>query len=320
MHTNILFLFPDQHHRDWMTYNKELPIVTPNIDRLMKEGTTFTRCYTSSPVCAPARACLASGMDYQNCRVRSNGTDYPLDLPTYYQSLQKAGYNVAGVGKFDLHKPKQPMNWNLDGSRCLDEWGFTHGIDNEGKLDGSNCYSLYGGPQGPYLDFLKKRGKADIYVNEHKIRKTCASAYITELDEDEYCDNWVGQNGLDIIRDLPKDTPWHLVVNFTGPHEPMDVTKRMADRWKDVEFPPPHKNEQEDYTAEDHQRNRQYYSSMIENVDRNVGLYLDLLEERGELENTVIIYSSDHGDMLGDHNRWHKSIHYEASIGIPLVI
>jgi len=319
---NILFLFPDQHRPDWLGDNPDLPLRTPNLDRLMAEGTTLTRAYTPSPVCAPARACLASGMDHDRCRVPNNNFDYPLDLPTYYQSLRDAGYRVAGVGKFDLHKDTSDpskLDWGLDGSRLLKEWGFTEGIDNEGKIDGSTSYRHHRGPRGPYLAFLHERGLAETYVQEHADSGKHKSAYVTALPEDAYCDNWLSENGLRFLREFPTGQPWHLVVNFTGPHGPMDVTQSMHDAWKGVEFPMPHANEQPGYTPEDHQRNRQHYAAMIENIDRQAGRFIDTVKERGELNRTLIVYSSDHGEMLGDHGRYGKCVHYEPSMRVPLI-
>ncbi len=321
---NILFFLPDQHRPDWLGCNPALPLRTPNLDRLCAEGVRFVNAFSPSPLCAPARACLASGLDYERCRVPSNRENYPLDVPTYYQRLRDAGYRVAGVGKFDLHKdlakPAAELDWGLDGSRLLAEWGFTEGIDNEGKMDGSGSYRSAGRPKGPYLNYLHQEGLADIYEREHREMGTCRGAYITTLPDDAYCDNWLSENGLKFLREFPADQPWHLVVNFTGPHNPMDVTARMAEAWDGVEFPMPLDNGDEDYSAEDHQRNRRHYAAEIENIDRQVGRFIDAVRERGELDNTLIIYSSDHGEMLGDHGRWGKCTWYQPSVGIPLIV
>lgn len=320
---NILFFLPDQHRHDWLGTNTALPLRTPNLNRLCSTGIQFTNAFTPSPLCAPARACLASGMDYEHCRVPSNRENYPLDLPTYYQRLRDVGYRVCGVGKFDLHKdiasPAADLDWYVDGSRSLEEWGFTEGIDNEGKIDGSSSYKAAGKPKGPYLAYLHEQGLAEAYVQEHAKRRKHRDAYVTSLPEEAYCDNWVSENGLRFLRDFPKDQPWHLVVNFTGPHNPMDVTQRMHDNWKDVDFPPPVDTEQPGYSPDDHQRNRRHYAAMIENIDRQIGRFIDTVRERGELDNTLIIYSSDHGEMLGDHSRWGKSIWRSPSTGIPLI-
>ncbi|MFP4355674.1 MAG: sulfatase [Phycisphaerae bacterium] len=321
---NILFFLPDQHRPDWLGANGQLPLRTPNLDQLCARGTRFTKAYTPSPVCAPARACLASGRNYDHCRVPSNKETYPLDQPTYYQRLQQAGYHVCGVGKFDLHKdlrkPREQLAWHLDGSRDLEAWGFDEGIDNEGKLDGSGAYSAAGRPKGPYLNFLHQRGLAETYCREHAERMDHADAYVTALPDDAYCDNWIAGNGLRFLRDFPTDRPWHLVINFTGPHNPMDVTRRMHEAWNDVTFPPPIDNDQQNYSDQDHQRNRQHYAAEIENIDRQVGRFLELLGQRGEMDNTLIVFSSDHGEMLGDHGLWGKSTWYEPSVGIPLIV
>jgi len=321
---NILFLFPDQHRPDWLGTNPSLPLKTPNIDRLCERGMRFTRAYCPSPVCAPSRACLASGRDYDRCGVRSNADTYPVSQKTYYMALRDAGYRVAGVGKFDLDKPTQ--DWHLDGSRSIHAWGFTEGIDNEGKYDGSNSYLTNSEPVGPYLQFLHERGRAEAYCREHgpDFRGVTFGGYTTCLTDEEYCDNWLSENGLRFLRDFPSGQPWHLVVNFTGPHDPRDVTESMRQRWQDAPFPGPYAPDRAadlpGMTEADHLRNRQNYAAMIENIDRQVGRFIKLVKERGELDNTLIVYSSDHGEMLGDHGRWGKGVWHEPSVGVPLVV
>ncbi len=321
---NFLFFLPDQHRSDWLGVNSELPLRTPNLDSLCASGMRFAKAFSPSPLCAPARACLASGLDYARCRVPSNRENYPLELPTYYQRLRDVGYQVCGVGKFDLHKdlarPRADLDWSLDGSRLLKQWGFTEGIDNEGKLDGSGSYRAAGRAKGPYLNYLDTHNLAEVYANEHEESGKHRDAYVTSLPEHAYCDNWLSENGIRFLRNFSANQPWHLVVNFTGPHNPMDVTQRMHDDWKDVFFPPPVRNEQAEYSPEDHQRNRRHYAAMIENIDRQVGRFLDVVEERGETDNTVVVFASDHGEMLGDHGLWGKSTWYTASSGIPLIV
>ena len=318
---NILFFFPDQQRHDWTGRNPALPLRTPNVNALVARGTSFTRAWCSSPLCAPSRACVASGRRYDRCGVPDNGANYPLDQPTYFQGLRQAGYRVAGVGKFDLHKDLTDPDgqwWELDGSRLLQEWGFTEGLDNEGKFDGSGSYRRHGTPRGPYLAFLEERGLADVYADEHADLKRHMGAYTTALPDDAYCDNWVAENGLRFLRDFPAGQPWHLVVNFTGPHNPMDVTASMRARWEGVDFPGPHSTDEVD--REGLLRNRQNYAAMIENIDSHVGRFLQAVEDRGETADTIVVYASDHGEMLGDHGRWGKSTWRQPSVGVPLVI
>ena len=313
---NILFFFPDQHRFDFVGYNQDIPVRTPHLDKLAEGGVTFTKAIVPSPVCAPSRACMAAGKRYHRCGVPGNGTNYPLDQPTQYQALRAAGYRTAGVGKFDLSK--NTLEWGLDGKRMIDEWGFTDGIDNEGKYDGTRSGATE--PHGPYLKYLYDNGWADIHlndfdrVNRHGFRDT----HPTKLPDEAYCDNWIAENGLDILKQLPADQPWFMQVNFTGPHNPMDITQSMWDARPDVQYPQP--NDSTELDGSQHNEIRRNYAAMIENIDRQVGRYLEEVEARGELDNTLVVFSSDHGEMLGDHNRWGKSTFYQPSVSVPLVI
>ena len=100
---NILFLFPDQHRFDWLG-SAGIPVPTPNLDALAGRGVRFTHAITPSPLCAPARACLAAGREYGSCGVADNAVDYPIDQTTFYTLLRDSGYHVIGCGKFDLAK------------------------------------------------------------------------------------------------------------------------------------------------------------------------------------------------------------------------
>ncbi|MBN2325991.1 MAG: sulfatase-like hydrolase/transferase [Candidatus Omnitrophica bacterium] len=312
---NILLLLPDQHRFDWISTTREIPVRTPALESLSKRGVRFTRAFCPSPLCAPSRASLASGKEYSRCRVKNNGVDYPLDQTTFYTLLRNAGYRVLGCGKFDLHKASK--TWGLEGKHLLPEWGFSDGIDNAGKWDAINSGKDV--PKDPYMFYLEQRKLRETHIQDFmQRRKTGKSAtFPTLLPDEAYCDNWIGQNGLDLIRGVPRGEPWFLQVNFTGPHDPWDVTRRMHALYDGVDFPPPNSNTQ--FDAETHTKIRRNYSEMVENIDRWTSLYIEELKKRGELENTLIVYSSDHGEMLGDHDRWGKSVPYQPSVGIPLV-
>jgi arylsulfatase A-like enzyme len=313
---NVLILFPDQHRFDWVGSNPDLPVRTPVLDRIEKAGMRFTNAVVASPLCAPSRACLAAGKEYDRCRVPGNGFNFPLDQTTFYQLLRNSGYHVMGCGKFDLHKKTE--DWGLDGKRLLPEWGFSDGIDNEGKWDG---WRNIKNPTGPYNAFLQERGVADVHYNDFaKRRDENQFAYTepTPLPEDAYCDNWIGQNGINLLNAAPKEKPWFLQVNFSGPHEPMDITRRMDKVCRNRDFPQP--NRCQTLTPEIHNAIRQNYSAMVENIDRWCGKLLEEVERRGELDNTLIVFSSDHGEMLGDHNKWKKRVPYQPSVGVPFVV
>ncbi len=321
---NILLLFPDQWRYDWVGgFSSDNPVETPNLTKLANQGIWFRRASVASPLCAPSRACMASGREYTRCGVPSNEADYPLPQTTFYTHLRESGYYVAGCGKIDLHKKTQ--EWGLDGKRLLKDWGFSDGIDNAGKIDAYS--SGLHEPHDPYMAMLYRRGLAAEHLADLKNRLGKASdgcplsyAYTapTPLPEDAYCDNWVAQNGLDLMEKAPKDKPWFLVVNFTGPHNPEDITHRMESLVRGRAFPQPVENTV--CKPETLNLIHENYTAMCENIDRWVGIYLDKLRELGELDNTIVIFSSDHGEMLGDHNLWGKTVPYQPSVGVPLIV
>lgn len=298
---NILFFFPDQFRYDWTSMNPSMPNITPNLKNLADRGVFFSSAICPSPLCAPSRACLASGRQYDRCRVQSNAAPFPLDETTFYKLLRdSAGYNVLGCGKFDLNKPGK--TWGTDGKHrreglpsLLDVWGFTDGCDIAGKKDGVNAYNK--NLPEPYFAYLKGHGLLD---------KT--------MTDEAYCDNWIARNGLELLRAVPNGEPWFLQINFNGPHDPYDPTQSMLKGWETAIFPP----------ALDNDKNvneiRQRYSAEVFNIDSWIKVYLDELQKRGELDNTIIIFCSDHGDMLGDHGLYGKYEPYQSSVGVPLVI
>lgn len=318
---NILFLFPDQHRGDWMPWKEgEFPIdgipkiIMPHLRKLMDEGITFTNAWTPSPLCAPARACLAAGRRYDQCQVPSNQYNYPDDMATFYQSLRDDNWQVGGVGKFDLDK--NSYAWGKDGfDDKVRHWGFTCGCDNAGKIDA--VVADDGNAADPYMYYLQDEDLMEVHVADFTKRRSGIDCKPTLLPEKAYCDNWISQNGIDLIRNFPEDRPWFMQVNFTGPHSPFDVTERMFNDWKDVDMPMPSEHSQDDDTVLCKRKN---YAAMLENIDRNIGLMLKEIEKRGELDNTIVIYSSDHGEMLGDKGKYGKCQPWQASVNIPMVI
>ncbi len=313
MKPNILFLFPDQWRGDWWSGGgRGVPVRTPTLARLAQTGTTFTSAFTPSPLCAPARACIARGAAYSAEGVVDNGVDYPVGAPTVYQSLRDSGYHVAGCGKFDLHKAH--YSWGPDGAHRLDEWGFSEGIDNEGKIDGVEAYKE--GTPGPYLRFLEERGKARVHVDDFAKRMPHGT-FPTALAAEEYCDNWITQTALDLLSAAPNDKPWFLQVNYTGPHSPFDVTEEMHQWYQDTDFEGPINPDPEPV---DHLSVRQNYAAMIQNIDAGIARLLEHPRIKGHRQETLVIFASDHGEMLGDHGFFGKSVPQNGSVHVPFIV
>jgi arylsulfatase A-like enzyme len=329
---NLLFFFPDQHRPDWVGFGpRALPLATPNLARVAREGAWFTNAICPSPVCAPSRACLASGNEYDRCGVIDNGDDYPRERTTYYRLLRDAGYHVMGVGKLDL--AKNAREWGLDGRLHMEEWGFSDQTNCSGKGDGLAAYLRDPvGPKDPYYAFLDSRtpprGRdcADDFVRRRLDypHSWWGDTAPSPLADEEYCDNWIARQGLALLDRAPAGKPWHLVVNFAGPHPPVDITRSMERSVRGPDrvlegLPRPYEY-RGPLSVGALARTAQNYAAMIENIDRWLGVYLQQLERSGQLENTIVIYASDHGEMLGDHDRWGKSVPYQASVGVPLLV
>ncbi len=339
---NILMIFPDQWRGDWINALSNIPLRTPNLNALVASGVSLGRTWTPSPLCAPARTCLATGLHYDASPVRHNREDMPLNQMTFYRLLRDSGYRVANLGKSDLLK--KAHSWgpdgrhNRDGIDCMTQIGFSDGFDSAGKHDSINAAEK--GCIDPYTDMLKSRGLIGTYVNDYKKRelqspaKVPLSAWLdgswaepppaytnidpVQIPDDAYCDNFIGTQTIDMLKEFSGDQPWFMMVNFSGPHEPMDITKDMADRWAEVDLPIAtgccHSDPDLVQTI------RRYYAAMIENIDDWVGKMIDQLKDQGQFENTLIVFSSDHGEMLGDRNLWQKSVPFEPAVHVPLII
>lgn len=293
-----------------------LPIRMPNIRHLMEQGTTFSRAVTNSPLCVPARACLALGQNYEHCGTWNNDYCCPTERPSFYRILREGGYVVSGVGKFDLHKPI--MHWGENGQiPPLERLGFSRAFENEGKGDAVWAYRH--GCLGTYGKYMQEKGLMEAYAVDHLRRATDPlDSAPADISAEDYADNWVTENALSELRALTaQPSPWFLMVNFSGPHDPWDITDEMKRAWTGVEFPVP-----PEFTGDKERLIgvRQNYAAMLENIDRNIGRLMEALQGAGQYEDTIIIYSADHGEMLGDRNRFFKSVPYRPSVHIPLVI
>jgi len=315
---NILFLFPDQHRSDYVGFDSSNPVRTPNLDAVAARGSTFRNAVSPSPLCGPCRTCIATGKAYPAAGVRNNGQSIPDGETLLYHHLQNAGYHTMGCGKFDLQKPMK--NWGLDGRNHLKAFGLHDGMDSEGKMDGASSGRIE--PRGPYMQFLETRGLRQAYSDD--IRRRWCDYYggvePCPLPDDAYGDNWVGRVAEDLIRRAPKEKPWFIQVNFPGPHDPWDITESMQSLYDGIDFPPPVAGTNDPEKLAALNRVRQNYAAMVTNIDRWTGRLIEAVKVRGELDNTLIVYTSDHGEMLGDHNRFIKQVPYQQSVGVPLII
>lgn len=319
---NILFIIADHHRWDWIGCSGYgIPVHTPNIDALATRGTLFEQCICQSPLCAPSRASLATGLYPNRTGVPDNEFDLDPSITTYMQLLRNHGYRVATCGKSDLHK--KTKWYGLDGwTRLMGQLGYTEAVDQAGKIDAA-LLSGWPTPSDPYMAYLHQQGLAKIHHDDYSKRREYRqehgrAAWAAPFDRRHHTDDFAGRAALDLLNGFPKGEPWYLQVNMPGPHDPYDAPAELLARYADIEFAMPVGASPDDRT--DHQAIRRNFAAMIEGIDEWVGRFIDVVAMRDEWANTIIVYTSDHGEMLGEHGRWAKLVPQEASIRVPLII
>ena len=329
---NILLIMTDQHRWDYLSCYGADFVDTPNIDRLAASGVRFTNAFTNAPVCAPARIGLATGMHPARIGTLTNQSYLPAHLPTYYQRLRDGGYRVGCVGKLDLAKPDK-YNGRYGDRPAVYRWGFTHPEEVEGKMHATQGEPT--APHGPYTHYLREKGLLETFWNDYRGRAkggwTVGESHDSALATEDFQDSYIGRRAAQWISTIADDFPWHLFVSFVGPHDPFDPPREYAERFRDAAMPDAIAksfdgkpqwilNRQKDFGTQELAQIRRQYCALIKLIDEQVGMLLDALEMRDMLDNTIIIFTSDHGEMLGDHGLFQKQVPYEPSIHVPLIV
>lgn len=311
---NILFIMDDQHRGDCTSAAGNRAINTPNIDRIGNEGVRFRCAYTTSPTCTPARSALLTGLSPWNhgmLHMVAMSEGYRFTKP---QALRDAGYYTIGIGKMHYNPQR-----NLNGfhKTVLDESGRV------ATPDFRSDYRAWFWSQAPQLD----PDATGIGFNDYP-----AKPYA--LPENLHPTYWTGETACNFLNGYNERQPFFLKVSFARPHSPYDPPERFFRRMRDRDIPKasvgkwaakyaPRSGPKDDIWHGDMgeqqvRRSREGYYGSIEFIDEQIGRILETLEKRGWLEQTLILFTSDHGDMTGDHNLWRKSYAYEASAHIPM--
>ncbi|MGD8239744.1 MAG: sulfatase-like hydrolase/transferase [Armatimonadota bacterium] len=330
---NILMVMSDQHRADWMGCAGADWVQTPNLDALAQRGVRFANAICNSPVCAPSRAALASGLRCSDVGVLGNSHLYPYHVPTYYQALRLAGYRVGCVGKTDLHKRDHWEGRNGD-RPLMYHFGFTDPTETEGKQSAARDY---GKPVCPYQHYLTERGLFETFAQDYASRGKHPACYAADsaLPLEAFHDAWIGQRACEFLETVSDESPWHYFVSFVGPHNPWDPPKQYGDMYRGAAMPSAiqdplqdkprfhgkrQERESRGLTPETLAETMRKYAGMTTLNDYYVGQFVGTLERRGMLDNTVIMYTADHGEMMGDHGLFHKSVYYEAALKVPLIV
>ncbi len=296
---NLLFVFADQFRKQSMGFMNEDPVITPNFDKFANQGVTFTNAVSSCPICSPFRAMLMTGRFPLSINMAANcmpGTDLELseDEVCFGDILKESGYATGFIGKWHLEMPSRNKSAKPPDDP-QNEWdGWTppglrrHGFD---FWYAYNCNGSHFNPN------YWKDSQERIDINQWSVEHETAVA-------------------IEFIKNKPRDKPFALFLAWNPPHPPFVAPEKYKALYKNKDLPiRPNVKVSSKY----HESYLPYLAA-VSSCDDNFGRLMNALDELGFTNNTILIFTSDHGEMMGSHDRFAKSIWYEESIGIPFMI
>ncbi len=315
---NVLLVTVDEWPARLMGAAGHPVIETPTLDALARAGTRYTNAYSETPVCVPARRSLMTGTDPRTHGDRiAQGTLRMPDLPTLAGTFREAGYQAAAIGK--LHVYPQRDRIGFDDVILAEE-----GRQLNGCVDDYEAFLAANGHAGEH--FLHGMGN-----NEYGWRPW-------HLREDLHPTNWIATQAARTIKRRDPTRPGFWYVSFTAPHPPLTplasyferYARRAVDEpatgdWASAmdDLPPALQSVRHYWPAlppEQMADMRRAYYALCTHIDHQLRVVIGTLREEGILDDTVILFTSDHGDMLGDHGLYAKRLMYEASANIPMIL
>lgn len=313
---NILFIMADQMAAPILPlHDAASPVQMPHLMKLAEQAVVFDSAYCNSPLCAPSRFTLVSGRLPSKIGAYDNAADFPADVPTYAHYLRRLGYRTALSGKMHFCGPDQ-----------------LHGYEERLTSD------IYPADYGWAVNWDEPDVRASWYHNMSSVLQAGPCVRSNQLDFDEEVVFKARQYLYDHVR-LTPEQPFCLTVSMTHPHDPYTIPREYWDRYEGVDIPMPRQHidqaEQDPHAQrllkvidlwdkplpEDKIRDaRRAYFGACSYIDDNIGKLLKTLEECGLAEDTLIVFSGDHGDMLGERGLWYKMHWFEMAARVPLLV
>jgi len=328
---NIILIMTDQQRADTLGAWGYHHMHTPAMDRLAEEGFSFRSAYCPGATCVASRAAIFTGMYAHNTGAYS--FDAWGQHRNWIQDLNASGYYCANMGK--MHFSPNDISGGFH-ERVIVENPTSKSHDLGGSDDDWGRYLRLNGLQRPNDRHLTDRNWFKKY-----------QGVPWHMDERFHSDVFIGDSALSWIRDYRGQDPFFLQIGFTGPHEPWDPLERHLLRYENVEIPrrvmaenelekkpPQHEAHRKMHASTDHEsaidmyspnetdidHMRRHYYAKISTVDEKIGQIVDALKVRGFLDNSLLIFCSDHGELLGDHGLAYKWLMYESVVHVPLII
>lgn len=316
---NILFMMADQMRSDALSCAGNKAIRTPNLDRLASEGVRFANAFSSTPSCTPARAAILTGLSPWYHGMLGYGaiaTRYPYELP---RALSAGGYYTCSLGK-------DHFGWNSTTNE-----GIPHGYDETDLYDGLTEEVDNYDEWFMYVNPGVNPMATGLEYNDYRGRPYA-------LDEYYHPTAYVGRAAVKFLETYNKTKPFFLKVSFHRPHSPYDPPKSWMDQYRPEDMPDPYIGGNWDSRYAIHYNStpnpgiwcgdiglatvhvsRQAYYGNVGFIDAWVGEILETLEQKGLANNTFVLFTADHGDMLGDHYHFRKTYPYLGSAHVPMM-
>ncbi len=329
MQPNILLLMTDQQRWDAMGCSGDW-VKTPNLDRIASEGVRFTHCVTTSPVCIPTRLSLATGLYPHNTGVWNNmNHQLAPETPTWMQAVRDAGYRTSLFGKTHLH----PHHGDLREREGLMN---AYGLDDVNEIGGPRASANV---LSHMTSKWEAKGLWDAYRADYRERFSTKPYLVrpSVLGLENYADVYVGQQAKRYLERYDRAQPWCCWVSFGGPHEPWDTPEPYASMYDPDAMPSaiprPVTGERPrgyldqllervnpSFEEGEIGRLRANYAGNVTLIDAQIGEILDTIQARGELDKTIIVHTSDHGEMNGDYGLIYKSNFLNGAVRVPLLV
>ncbi|KAI1914939.1 hypothetical protein LOZ39_000243 [Ophidiomyces ophidiicola] len=314
---NILYIMADQMAAPLLSiYDPSSPIKTPNIEKLAESGVVFESAYCNSPLCAPSRFTMVSGQLPSRIGGYDNASDLPADTPTYAHYLRAQGYHTALSGKMHFAGPDQ-----------------LHGYEERLTSD------IYPGDYGWTVDWDQPELRKDWYHDMSSVMEAGPCVRSNQLDFDDEVVHKATQYLYDHVR-YREGQPFCLTVSMTHPHDPYTMTKDYWDMYEDVEIPLPKTPALPQNKHDPHSQRvlkivdlwgkeipeerikaaRRAYFAACTYVDTQIGKLMSVLKNCGVADDTIVVFTGDHGDMLGEKGLWYKMVWYEMSARVPMIV
>ena len=313
---NLLVIMTDEHnfrtlgcYRDILppaqafVWGEGLKVETPNIDFLADEGVLLSKFYSVTPVCSPSRGSFVSGLYPQKTGVPVNDVPMYDHVITFAEVLKEAGYETGYAGKWHLDGEGKPQ-WEP-----ARKFGFT---DNRYMFNRGHWKKLADTPQGPKVDARNNQGSINYDLNG--------------ADEKSYTTDFLTDKTIEFIK-KNKDNPFCYMVSYPDPHGPDRVRPPYDTMYNNLAFKAPltyNKTGERIPSWAMLQKkvgiDQSNYFGMVKCIDDNIGRIINHLRQNGLLDKTIIVFTSDHGDLRAEHRRQNKGVPLEASAKVPFIV